>query len=187
MRLRRPCAFEKRGMKIGLGGIAKGYVIRRALEVLRSLGIEHAIVDAGGDLQVLGTKDGEEWLAGLVHPRTKELVIAIKMRDGDTVATSGDYERFAEHRGVRYHHIIDPATGFPANRLASVSVICSDPVEADAYATAIFVMGKERAVEFLKGRSGLEVILIDPEMRVWASESLRGRIVMLKEMGVEWF
>jgi len=184
---RKTVRFKKPGMKIGLGAIAKGYAIRRAMEIIRRYGIENAIVDAGGDLQVIGSKNGEDWIAGLIHPRTKQIVIGIKMRDGDAVATSGDYERFAMYRGIRYHHIIDPATGEPARHFASVSVICKDPVEADAFATAIFVMGMDRAGELLAKRTDLTVIVIGTDMKVRASRALEGRLVMPGDVEIGWF
>ncbi len=180
-------SLKKPGMKTGLGAIAKGYAIRRAMEVLRRYGIENAMVDAGGDLQVIGSKNGEVWMAGLIHPRTKRIIIGIKMRDGEAVATSGDYERYAMYRGVRYHHIIDPSTGEPARHFASVSVIGRDPVEADAFATAIFVMGMEKARELLARRSGLSAILIDADMKVWASRRLAEDLVVLGDVEITWF
>jgi thiamine biosynthesis lipoprotein len=178
--------FTKPRMKLGLGAIAKGYAVMRAIEVLRSLGIRNAIVAAGGDIQVMGDKDGEDWITGLIHPRTKEIVIAIKMKDGDAVSTSGDYERFAMYRGVRYHHIIDPATGEPARHFASVSVISRNPVDCDGYDTAMFVMGMEKARKLLERRPDLGAIVIGLDMKVWASASLKGRLVPLKEIEIGW-
>ncbi len=178
--------FTKPGMKIGLGAIAKGYAVMRALEVLRRNGIRSALVAAGGDIQVMGDKDGEDWITGLIHPRTKEIVIGIRMKDGDAVSTSGDYERYAMYHGVRYHHIIDPATGEPARHFASVSVISRNPVNCDGYDTAIFVMGMERARKLLERRNDLGVIVIGLDMKVWISSSLKGRIVPLKEMEIYW-
>lgn len=178
--------FTKAGMKIGLGGIAKGYAIYLAIEMLRAHGIRNAIVEAGGDLMVIGRKNGNFWRVGLAHPRQKEIVAVIELKDGQSIATSGDYERFAIYKGVRYHHIIDPKTGFPANRCVSVSVICDDPVEADAYATAFFVMGRERAFDLMKVHRNLEAIIIDPDMKIYASASLRGKIHLIREQELIW-
>lgn len=134
-------SFRRRGVKVGLGGIAKGYAVQRGIEVLREKGVAAAIVEEGGDLQVLGSKYGKAWLTGIRHPRKDDLLAALAMNDGEAIATSGDYERFASYGGRKYHHIIDPRTGKPSASLASVSVIAGDPVTADAYATALFVMG----------------------------------------------
>ncbi|MCU0844256.1 MAG: FAD:protein FMN transferase [Spirochaetes bacterium] len=180
-------SFALPGMKLGLGGIAKGYAIGRAVEVLRREGVRASIVDAGGDLKVTGDKYGEPWRVGLMHPHKREILLAIAARDGDSVVTSGDYERFATYNGERYHHIIDPKTGFPARGLASVTVICSDPVLADAYATAFFVMGGVRALEFLTTHPGITAIFIDPNMKVSASRKLKGRVDWLEKTEVEWF
>lgn len=168
--------YKKAGIKIGLGGIAKGYAIRRAIEIIRSHGIQNAIVEAGGDLMVIGNKSGSLWRVGLAHPRKQEILAAILLEDGQSVATSGDYERFSTYRGRRYHHILDPKTGFPAMRCVSVSVICSDPEMADAYATAFFVMGRQRAFEFMRNEKNLEAIIIEPDMKIYASESLKGKV-----------
>ena len=110
------------GMRIGLGGIAKGHAIAKAVGALRRHGVRASIVDAGGDLQVSGTKSGEDWRVGLRHPRSGDIALVIAMRDGEAVATSGDYERYRMYRGRRYHHIIDPKTGYPSATFASVSV-----------------------------------------------------------------
>lgn len=180
-------SFVLPGMRVGLGGIAKGYAIARAVGVLRREGVRASIVDAGGDLQVTGHKFGEEWRVGLMHPRGKEILLVIAARDGDSVVTSGDYERFAFFNGERYHHIINPKTGFPARGLASVTVLCSDPVLADAYATALFVMGGVRAREFALAHPELKVILIDHELRISASKELEGRITSPASGKPKWF
>ncbi|HSV97849.1 MAG TPA: FAD:protein FMN transferase [Spirochaetota bacterium] len=183
----RRVSFALPGMRVGLGGIAKGYAIARAVGALRREGVRASIVDAGGDLQVTGDKFGEPWRVGLMHPRKKEILLTIAARDGDSVVTSGDYERFAFFNGERYHHIIDPKTGFPARGLASVTVLCSDPVLADAYATALFVMGGVRAREFALAHPEIKVILIDEDMRISASRELEDRVGPSGRAKIEWF
>ncbi len=178
--------YKTKRVKIGLGGIAKGYAIFRAMEVLRRYGIRHAIVDAGGDLMVIGHKGNEPWKVGLAHPRSKGILAVIDMQNGDSIATSGDYERFAMYNGVRYHHILNPNTGFPATGSISVSVMCDDPVLADAYATAFFVMGRKRAFELLKKHTRMRAIVIEQDMKVFASKSLKGGIRFLDEVEVQW-
>jgi len=178
--------FASGGMKIGLGGIAKGYAVKRGIDILRKRGIRDAIVEEGGDLQVMGTKYGKRWVTGLRHPREESLVLALKLDDGDSIATSGDYERFAMYKGRRYHHIMDPRTGFPASGFSSVSVVSSDPVVSDSYATAIFVMGPERSREFLKKREDLKVILIDRNMNIFISQSLKKDVTLFTKREISW-
>ncbi len=184
---KRSVRFSNPRTKIGLGAIAKGYLVGRSIALLRSMGFMDVIVEAGGDLQVSGSRDGSPWTVGLIHPRTRNIIASISLESGEAIVTSGDYERFVVYNGKRYHHIIDPKTGHPAQGLASVTVLCPDPEEADALATSFFVMGKERTLRFLAGRPDVRVILIDPEMKVSASKDLRGRVTFLEEMRAEWF
>ncbi|MCX7679123.1 MAG: FAD:protein FMN transferase [Spirochaetes bacterium] len=184
-RARKAVRFRKKNMKIGLGGIAKGLAILRAIETLQRHGIRNAIVEAGGDLMVIGTKGNERWRVGLVHPRKKEILAVIEMFPGKAVATSGDYERFSMYRGIRYHHILDPSTGFPARNCISVSVICDDPIKADAYATACFVLGKEKAFALAK-KDNFSLIVIDTNMQMYVSETLQGKINLIGNIPLQW-
>ncbi len=184
-RKKKTVKFSLPGMKIGLGGIAKGYAIMRAIEVLRAQGIQHAIVEAGGDLMVIGDNNGRPWRVGLRNPRKDDILAVLSLRSGETVATSGDYERLAMYQGRRYHHILDPKTGFPANRCISVSVLCDDPVKADAYATAFFVMGKEQAFP-LANKENVQAIVIEPYMNIYVSESLKEKIHIFGKQEVVW-
>jgi thiamine biosynthesis lipoprotein len=179
-------SFARPGMKIGLGAIAKGYAVSRGIDVLRKRGVSDAIVEAGGDLQVIGTKHGKPWITGLRHPRRSVILLTVDLADMDAVATSGDYERFVMRSGVRYHHIIDPRTGYPANTFSSVSVFSKSAVLSDAYATAIFVMGIDGAREFLKRHGEIDVILADQEVNLYISSRLKDRVTLLEEARVEW-
>ncbi|MBN2038425.1 MAG: FAD:protein FMN transferase [Spirochaetes bacterium] len=179
--------FKNRYTKIGLGGIAKGYAIKKGVLAIKDNGIDNAILEAGGDVQVLGDKFGKLWKIGLRHPRNDDLVLSILLKDEDSIASSGDYERYVIYKGKRYHHILDSNTGFPAYTFASVSVISKDPVDADAYATALFVMGKESAVNFLKERQDLKAIFIDSEMHLSASSELKEQVNVFGNEEIEWF
>ncbi len=180
--------FKKSEMRIGLGGIAKGYAIKKAIQVLRKRGIDSGIVEAGGDLQVIGTKFGKKWQAGLIHPRKKELILAVELNNNDCIVTSGDYERYAIVKNVRYNHILDPGTGYPARHFFSVTIVCKDPIDADAYATAFFVMGKEKTQKFLSKNRDIKVILIDLEMNLYVSSELKDRIRIIdKKLKINWF
>ena len=178
--------LNQKGMQIGLGGIAKGYAIRRGLMMLQKSGIEGGIVEAGGDLQVLGKKNGKNWVTGLMHPRKRSLILSVTLRNGESIATSGDYERFADYNGKRYHHIIDPKTGFPAQGMISVSVISKDPVLSDAYATAFFVMGIKKTREFLRTHKDIYVILIDEDMKFYVSSEQKDKINSFENLSIEW-
>lgn len=160
--------LEAPGMALGLGGIAKGYGIDRAVEVLRAHGLERFIVDGGGDLFVAGEKrPGEPWTIGLRHPRGGALVGELAVRDV-AVVTSGDYERFFEIGGRRYHHIIDVRTGMPADRSVAVSVIAPDATTADAWATGAFVLGPA-ALERL---GAISAAIFTPDGRIHANGRL---------------
>jgi len=178
--------FARPGMKIGMGAIAKGYAVMKGVEALKAKGVKAGIVDAGGDLQVFGKKFFSPWVTGLRHPRKESILMTIELEDMDAVATSGDYERFVVRNGVRYHHIIDPRTGYPAKTFASVSVISKSAVLSDAFATAIFVMGLEKAREFLKRHGEIDVILIDEDLKLYVSRRLSDRITLLEKKKLEW-
>lgn len=147
---------------LDLGGIAKGYAIDRAIEVMRQEGAINAMVNAGGDLRIIGSKGGEAWRIGLQNPRQTETVVAISQLSGDrAMVTSGDYERFFFHEGIRYHHILDPHTAKPARSLlSSVSVQAPQAALADALSTAIFVLGSEKGFALLQQFPGCEALLI---------------------------
>lgn len=178
--------FQMPEVQIGAGGIAKGYALQQAMNTLLAEGIESALIDAGGDILAAGKNGRRPWTAGLRDPRGEGISAALSLYDGDCIATSGDYERFAMHEGKRWHHIIDPRTGFPAEGLISVTVISSDPVQADAWSTAFFVMGMDKSVEVLKSRDDLKAVLIDSSMRIKASGSLKERITLMDDVEIGW-
>jgi len=179
----------KNNAQIGLGGIAKGYAIKKAVHTLKQKNIIGGIVEAGGDIQVIGTKLGKTWKIGIQHPRKKnDLAATLSLHDDDSVATSGDYQRFRMHNGKRYHHIIDPGTGFPSRSgLISVSVITKDPVLADAWATALFVMGAEKGSNLLKKNPHIQAVFITSELTMIASHELKERVHVFDIEHVKWF
>lgn len=128
---------------VDLGAIAKGAAIAAALDSLSGDGVEHALVNAGGDLAVLGDAGGRPWRIGIRDPRGPGVIAGVELAPGEAVFTSGDYERVFEWDGERYHHILDPRTGRPARGTASVTVIHEDATLADAAATALFVAGAD--------------------------------------------
>lgn len=169
-------AKEHPELNVDLGGIAKGYAVDRALEVLAAHGIEHASVNAGGDLRLRGSKGERPWRIGIQHPRRKGEVIAVLPVRDRAVVTSGDYERYFEVNGVRYHHLFDPATGRPARGCRSVSVVASSAARADALATVAFVRGPQAGMDYLEKQEGVEAMIIAADGSRLVSEGLRGRI-----------
>jgi len=153
------------GMCIDLGGIAKGYIIDRGVAVLQEEGIRSGIIDAGGDLRAFGSHpEGRMWKFGIQHPRGKrgELIGVIET-EGAGIATSGDYERYFIQEGKRYHHILDPKTGFPARGCVSVTMVAESALLADAYATAVFVMGPEEGMALIESIPSLEGMIVYEE------------------------
>lgn len=164
------------GARIGLGGIAKGYGVDRAMAVLMEHGIENAIVNAGGDLKALGTKLGAPWEIAIVHPRDEERVIALLPVSNTCVVTSGDYERFFELDGKRYHHILDPRTGRPSEGCMSATVVAPDAALADALATSLCVLGPERGLQLVERLPRVEALVVDMAGEVRASKGLQPRL-----------
>jgi thiamine biosynthesis lipoprotein len=147
-------------LKLDLGGIAKGYAVDRAVAVLRQHGIESAAINAGGDIYLLGRKGNRPWRIGIQHPRQKGAVLETVQVSNRAVVTSGDYERFFEQDGQRYHHIFDPGNGFPARGCQSVTVIADSVALGDALATAAFVMGPQAGLQLLSRYPGTEGLIV---------------------------
>lgn len=145
------------GVQISFGAIAKGYAVDRMTAKLKEHGIDNALVNAGGEIRTLG----EGWTVGIRHPSIRESMARTIDLPGMAVATSGDYEQYHEEKGKRYHHILDPATGYPAAGCSSVTVIAETCIDADAYATGIFVLGPERGLNLANRIPGMEAMVID--------------------------
>ncbi len=160
------------GMSIGLGGIAKGYAVDRAMRVLLEHGVKHGMVSAGGDMKVLGDNRGEPWEIAIKHPRNRETVMASIRISNVSLVTSGDYERFFVKNGKRYHHIIDPRTGSPSEGCLSATVIAPQAEFADALATAACVMGSSSALQLIESLDRVEGILVGIDGEVRASSGL---------------
>jgi thiamine biosynthesis lipoprotein len=157
-------ALADSGMKMGLGGIAQGYIADRVAGMLRSHGFTSFVIDVSGDLRVDGRIGGRPWRVGIQDPRRREQVIAtLPLADGISVVTSGDYERYFELDGRRYHHILDPATGYPAMGCRSVTVASTDTGIADALATGLFVLGPERGLALAEQLPDVEVLIVDAQ------------------------
>ena len=158
-------------MTLDLGGIAKGYAIDQASAVLRQQGVMMALVNAGGDIRCLGTKaDGTPWRIGIQDPRKSTAIIGVIHVSDAAVATSGDYERYFVQEGIRYHHLFDPATGMPARECQSVTIVAPTAEQADALATAVFVMGPERGLAFLNEQADIEGMIVRADGKLLFSD-----------------
>jgi thiamine biosynthesis lipoprotein len=153
--------FLKKGMSLDLGGIAKGYALDAGKKALLREGIRQALLNAGGDVLALGGKGRLPWKVGIQDPRDRDSIMGILEVRDEAVVTSGDYERFFMHDGHRYHHILDPITGYPAERSMSVTVVGPRAEEADALATAAFVMGARDGLALIENTPGFEGLIMD--------------------------
>lgn len=167
--------LKKEGTAINLGGVAKGYIVERAALAMEKKGVSRAIIHAGGDMTVFQRAEKEPFKIGIKHPREKKLLGEAYVYNG-AVATSGDYERFFMKDGVRYHHILDPKTGFPAKGTQSVTLIAKDPATADALSTAIFVLGPEKGMALIEELEEVEGVIVGADGRVHVSKGFEGKI-----------
>jgi len=164
--------FGMPGMRINLGGIAKGYAVEQGARILRAAGIEHALLNAGGDTRVIGDRRGQPWIIGIRHPRLEDEVATRLPIVDEAISTSGDYERFFEEDGRRYHHILNPATGEPTETLLSATIIGPDATMTDALATTVFVLGTEAGLDLIDRYDGYEAIVVEPTGQLRYSSGL---------------
>lgn len=170
------------GMRLSTGGLGKGYAIDAAAEVLRQKGIRRAVIDAGGELLMVGSKaGGRPWRIAVKHPRQDGYLGVLNVPPDTAVATSGDYQRYFVFEGRRYHHIIDPATGRPAERSIASTVVAGSAAWADALSTAVFVLGPERGVALAESLPDVGALVVAPDGTV--SESGRLTAIFEKETG----
>ncbi|NNE10169.1 MAG: FAD:protein FMN transferase [Gemmatimonadetes bacterium] len=167
-------SLPEAGMKIGLGGIAKGHALGEAAAYLRSRGVETFLLSAGGQVYAGGRKgDGSRWSIGVRDPRgTPDDFFAIIDVEDRSLSTSGDYESFFVHDGIRYHHILDPRTGDPARGLRSATVLADDATLADALSTALLVMGLDAGLDLVERLPGIEALVVDDSARVYSTSGL---------------
>lgn len=166
-------SFREEGVRINLGGIAKGYVVERGVSILRSRGVEHGLVTAGGDSRLLGDRRGQPWMVGIRNPRQEgQVAITVPLED-EAISTSGDYERYFVEGEVRYHHIIQPSTGEPAGGVHSASVFGPDAVITDALSTSVFVLGVDQGLRLISTLPDYESIVIDDQGRIYYSDGLQ--------------
>ncbi len=164
--------FTEPGVRINLGGIAKGYVVERGVDILRRHGVEDGVVTAGGDSRLLGDRGGRPWMIGIRDPRREgEVAISVPLED-EAISTSGDYERYFDEDGMRYHHIIQPSSGRPVEGVHSATVIGPDAVITDALSTSVFVMGVDRGLTLISTLPDYESIVIDAQGEIFYATGL---------------
>ncbi len=166
--------LPEKGMKIGFGAIGKGYAADMARALLQKHGVSAGIINASGDMNAWGKPPHEDaWKVAITNPVRKDKVFAVLPLQDGAIVTSGDYERFVEFDGVRYAHIIDPRTGYPATGVVSVTVLAPKAELADALATSVFVMGVEAGLDRINQLPGVECIIIDHQGEVFSSENIK--------------
>lgn len=165
-------SFTRQGVRIDLGGIAKGYAVDNAIEILKQCGVQHGLVSAGGDSRILGDRNGRPWVMGVRHPRNKNEVVLKLPLTNAAISTSGDYERFFIEDGHRYHHIIKPQTGKPVTETWSATVIGDQAWLTDALSTTLFVLGVKPALKLIDQYENMEAIIIDAKGKMHYSSGL---------------
>lgn len=172
-------AVDQPPARFDFGASAKGRAVDEVMSLLRAEGINNAIINAGGDIKVIGQRAQRAWRIGIRHPRPHDgstMLASLNVHDGEAIFTSGDYERFFIHDGVRYHHIIDPRTGYPAQGSQSATVLHSSAERADAAATALFVAGPTDAASVMQNMGVEAWLLVDANGDIHASDAMRARV-----------
>ena len=157
----RSVRFALDGMRIDLGGFAKGHAVDNAAAILRERGIQHAIVSAGGDSRVIGDRRGRPWTIGVRDPRRPGEMVAMLPLEDVSISTSGDYERFFDADGQRFHHLIDPATGRSPSSVHSVTILAEDGLTTEALSKCVFVLGVEKGLRLIDSQPGVDAVVVD--------------------------
>jgi thiamine biosynthesis lipoprotein len=170
--------LKKEDMKIDLGGIAKGFAADKIISTFKGMGIENALVNVGGNIKVLGEnpQKNRPWRVGLRHPREARgsHFTTTKLQDGDTVVTSGDYERFFINQDIRYHHIFDAKLGKPSRTdIIGVSIITDNSMDADGLSTSVFVLGSQKGQKIIEDLEGVEAIIVTKELKIIMTEGAK--------------
>ena len=152
--------LTKKGMKLDLGGIAAGYAVDKGIDTIKKNGVVDALINAGGDIRVIGESENGKWKIGILHPREENKLINTLTLKDISVTTSGDYRKYFISGGKRYHHILNPSTGLPTEGVQSVTIIAPLAVDSDALATAVFVLGKKKGMEMIERLKDVEGIII---------------------------
>ncbi|WP_368411635.1 FAD:protein FMN transferase [Aliiglaciecola sp. 3_MG-2023] len=163
--------FAHPKVKIDLGGIAKGHAVDNALSILKNMGIKHALVTAGGDTGLLGDRNGRPWKVGIRDPRNRQKQAVVLPLENIAMSTSGDYERYFEEGGKRYHHILSPKSGESSREVQSVTIVGPRSTLNDGLSTAVFVLGVKKGIDLINQTRGYEAIILDDQRRLHYSRS----------------
>jgi thiamine biosynthesis lipoprotein len=174
--------IKKKGVQIDLGGIIKGFAADKIVLFLKNRGIKAGIIAVGGDIKTFGMRpDGKPWTIGIQNPRQTskddEIIGIVKLGPEMAISTSGDYEKYFLLNGKRYHHLLDPKTGYPSNKNRSVTIISHESALSDAFATAIFLIDAEKGIKILKSL-GLEGIIIDKDGKIFITDGINDRLTL---------
>ena len=164
--------FEHAGVRIDLGGIAKGYAVDQGIAILSAMHIKHAIVSAGGDSRLIGDRRGRPWLTGIKDPRSEQDMAVVMPLENTAISTSGDYERFFIDGDKRYHHILQPKTGDSAREVRSVTIVGEDAITTDALSTTVFVLGVKSGLALVNRLAGIDAVIIDNQGKLHYSAEL---------------
>jgi len=170
----RSVRFARQGVRIDLGGFAKGHAVDTSIAILKGLGIAHAMVAAGGDSHVLGDRGGRPWTIAIRDPRREDEVVAVLPLEDVSISTSGDYERFFERDGERFHHLLDPRTGKSPHGVHSVTIVADDGLTSEAFSKVAFVLGVEDGLRFVNAHPGIDAVIVDAHGRLHYSDGLAG-------------
>jgi thiamine biosynthesis lipoprotein len=165
--------FSQPGVRIDLGGIAKGYSVDCGIAILQTRGFQHALVNAGGDSRVIGDRMGRPWMVGIQHPDHEDQIITRIPVVNEAFSTSGDYERYFDENGVRYHHIIDPHTGHSASKVRSATVIAPTATRTDGLSKTAFVLGPQEALRIYNSLPDVDAVLVTPQGQILYTKSLQ--------------
>ena len=166
--------LKETGMKIGFGGIGKGYAANRAKKVMKKMGIENGLINASGDLTAWGLQEDQTyWDIAIADPKNARQALARLSIQDNAVVTSGDYEKYVEFNGTRYAHIIDPKTGWPTSGIKSVTIVCPDTELGDALATSVFVLGTEKGLNIINQLKGIECLIVTDKDEILTSGNLK--------------
>jgi FAD:protein FMN transferase len=165
--------FSQPGVRIDLGGIAKGYSVDCGIAILQTRGFQHALVNAGGDSRVIGDRMGRPWMVGIQHPDHADQIITRIPVVNEAFSTSGDYERYFDENGVRYHHIIDPHTGDSARKVRSATVIAPTATRTDGLSKTAFVLGPQEALRIYNSLTDVDAVLVTPQGQILYTKSLQ--------------
>ena len=164
--------FARQGMRMDLGGFAKGHAVDNAVAILRARGIQHAHVSAGGDSRVMGDRRGRPWSIGVRDPRRPGEMVAVLPLEDVSISTSGDYERYFDADGQRFHHLIDPATGRSPSSVRSVTILADDGLTTEALSKSVFVLGVDKGLALIESQPGVDAVVVDASGALYFSSGL---------------